>query len=157
MIGLRLLAVAAALLAVPAAAKAAAGDIPFTGGVTSSCLIAVQSGGNLGVSSNLRILASGQPGGTLGLATLTAVGTGFTVSVDQPAGFDSAPGDDTAPTTFLARYRTTGATSVPGLTTAPNAVNPGITTVRVHLRASKSGQNTFAAGDYTATVVLRCE
>lgn len=151
------LGVMVASLALLRPASAANGNIPFAGNLVNLCIINVVSGGNLGISSNYRTLASGQPGGTLGRATVTTTGAGMMLSVDQPTAFDSAPGDDTSPTTFLARYRTTGATVIGGLTSASNALGRGLTNVQVHLRTSKSGANTFAAGDYTATVVLRCE
>lgn len=151
-------ALAAALsFATSHGAAAATANIPFAGNLASLCIINVVSGGNLGLSANYRILASGQPGGTLGRAMVTTTGAGLTLSVDQPTAFDSAPGDDTSPTAFLARYRTSGATVIGGLTSASNALGRGLTNVQVHLRTSKSGSNTFAAGDYTATVVLRCE
>lgn len=151
-----MLAMACALLAV-APAHAATGDVDFGATIAESCSIVITQDGVLGVRpSDQRVLNSANFGGRPGRAIVTASDNSFTISVDQPVAFDSQPADDTAPNDFRASYRVTGATNITR-TPDPEPLNAGNNNVRVHLRVSKPQGESFAGGDYAATVVLRCE
>ena len=150
------IATAAMLLVSAQSATAATGDIPFNGAVTGTCTINVQNGGALGVRNDLRVLNSANFGGSPGRADVVATLNTLQISVDQPTAFDSQPVDDTAPNDFLATYRVTGATNI-ARTANPASLSAGTNRVRVHLRVRKGPGETFAAGNYAATVVLRCE
>lgn len=151
-------AVAAAAL-VPAQAFAATGNIPFNGSVSNTCVITVGSSGTLGVSTDFATLGSTQAGGAPGSASVLATGSGFSLSADAPTAWDSAPTTGGSNVTFASTYSSTGptvATNVAG--TTATALNRGTHNVAINMSATKnvSGE-TFEAGSYSATVVLRCE
>ncbi len=148
------LAVAVCLL--PLRAGAVTGDIPFNSIVTHTCTIVVTRDGILDPRNNFTRLTSRSGPGRPGRANVTATGNGFTVSVDAPVAFDSEPAADITGETFRAWHRANGATSY-GITQNPEPLNRGLSRIRVHMDARKSGADVFEAGNYSATVVLRCE
>lgn len=146
----------AAIVCIQATPLAHAEDVDFNSSVTSSCTITVTRGGTLDPRSNFRRLTSRSGPGTPGRATVFTTGSGFTASVDAPSSFDSKPAADTTPETFRAWHRSRGATSY-NTTQAPQTLNAGTNNIRVHMDARKSGTDVFEAGNYSASVVLRCE
>ncbi len=152
----RLLTILLGAFTWPTASVAASSDVQFDGTVTHSCAIVVDANGTLGVRPDFRVLNSAFADGAPGRATVTSTGNTFTISVDNPSAFDAQPPEDTQPNTFFATYRVTGATNI-ARTDTPQTLNHGTNTVRVHLRVRKPVGEVFEAGDYSATVVLRCE
>jgi len=144
------------LFIVAGSAMATAGNVQFVGKVSHTCSITVDQNGTLGVRSDFTRMNSRKWGGTSGHATITASASGLTASVDDPASFSIEPAADTTPEIFRARHAGSGATSY-GRTRWAKSLNIGVTNVVVDLVVRKSGSDIFEAGDYQATVVLRCE
>jgi len=142
----------------PTIAFAANQAVPFATTVTHTCSITVTRGGTLDPRSDFTRLTSRSGPGTPGRADVVASGNGFTVSVDPPTSFDSEPTADTTSETFRAWHRSRGATSYNN-TQQPQSINAGNNRVRIHMDARKvnGSGNVFEAGNYSATVVLRCE
>ena len=140
------------------ASAAMAQNMQFNGNVSDTCSVIVTQSGTLDPRSNFTRLTSRSGPGTPGRANVTATGSGFTVSVDAPTAFDVEPAADTSPETFRAWHRSNGATNY-GITRQPRAINVGLSRVRVHMDARKANGSgdVFQAGNYTATVILRCE
>lgn len=148
----------AALLAALAAAGpvcAATQDVLFDGEVDAVCTLSVDANGTLGASVDLQSLSSKLAGGAAGTVTLSTTG-GVDLSVD-PVTVVTVPAADVSVTTWTPTYSAAGAHTVAetGGTTALAA--PGTSTLTVHLVGTKSGSDRFAAGDYEATVTVRCE
>lgn len=124
---------------------------------SDSCTIVVGQVGKLHSVANLKRLTSRFGQGVPGIANITTSENNLAVSVQEPISFDLEPaGDLTSPETFRAWHRSTGAT-VYGLTRNPRPINEGLSTILIHLDARKTAGGTFAGGNYSATVVLRCE
>lgn len=141
----------------PGQSSAANANIPFSGTVVDSCSITLDANGVLGPRPDYQVINSRVAnGGSPGRATVFASASGFTLNYDTPSAFDSQPSADTSPETFDVRFRSVGATTF-AETDVPQAMNAGSSTVRVVLIARKAPSDTFAAGSYSATVVLRCE
>jgi hypothetical protein len=143
---------------VPLSASAANQDIQFDGSVTHTCAITVTQSGTLDPRNNFTRLTSRSGPGIPGRANVVASGSGFTLSVDPSTSFDTEPAADTSPETFRAWHRSNGATFYTA-TQAPAAINAGNNRVRIHMDARKinGSGNVFEAGNYSATVILRCE
>lgn len=144
------------LALMPNAAMAASNGISFSSTVTHSCTINVTQSGTLDTRNNYTRLTSRSGPGIPGRATVVATGNTFVLSVDAPTAFDSQPAADTTPETFRAWHRSNGATSY-GTTRNPRTLNDGTSNIRIHMDARKSSGDIFEAGNYSATVVLRCE
>ncbi|TIV65863.1 MAG: hypothetical protein E5V86_10495 [Mesorhizobium sp.] len=136
-------AMAASLLAASACqtASAATGNVLFNGTIT--------------VSSNLQSLSSHNAGGSAGSAQVDTTG-GVSLSVD-PVTTTTVPASDTTATTWTPTFATSGAQTIAETGTATALTVPGTSTVAVNLAGTKSGTNRFSAGNYQATVTLRCE
>lgn len=130
-------------------------DVPFNATVGHTCTINVTQDGTIAPNANFRRLRSFGPG-TPGRADVTASGGGFSVSVDAPTAFNTEPAADVTTETFRAWHRSNGAT-VYGNSQTPVGINAGLNRIRVHMDARKGAGNVFEAGNYSATVVLRCE
>jgi len=152
------LAIIAVLALFPLPADAANQGVPFGLNLTHTCSITVTRGGTLDPRSNFTRLTSRSGPGTPGRADVVTTGNGFTVSVDAPTSFDSEPAEDTSSETFRAWHRSRGATSYNN-TQAPQPINAGTNRIRIHMDARKinGSGDVFEAGDYSATVILRCE
>ncbi|MDZ7824556.1 MAG: hypothetical protein U5K75_11330 [Ahrensia sp.] len=138
---------------------AQASDVEFNSNVNTTCSINVTRNGTLRTATNARILTSSGAGagGVHGTASVTATSNNFRLYVDQPTGFTSRPAADTEPDQLLrARMRSSGATTF-GFTTNNRPLNSGISNVTVEFYARKAAGKSFADGNYTATVVIRCE
>lgn len=147
-----LAAFAATCLAVPAGAA----NVTFEGNVAPTCTLNVTSNGTLTVGTNLQSLSSHNPGGQAGVVQLTTTG-GVDISVDAVTDADEKPAEDNSATTWTPTYSATGAHSISETGTATPLTVPGNSTVSVHLAGTKGGTDRFAAGDYSATVVVLCE
>ncbi|MEM7215561.1 MAG: hypothetical protein AAF423_08460 [Pseudomonadota bacterium] len=149
---------ATAFVVVPMQSIAATGDIPFNGTVNATCIVNVGANGVMTTSADLQTFGSNQAGGSAGTASVVANGGTFNMSVDPVTSFDTEPAADaTSSETFTPSYASTGATSAAPGTTGSTAVGAGTSNVTVDLVAVKGGTDVFAAGNYTATVTLRCE
>lgn len=146
----------AALAASCLAGPAVAANVTFEGTVAPTCTLNVNSNGTMTVSTNLQSLSSHNAGGQAGSVSLTTTG-GVEVSVDAVADADVKPAEDTSATTWIPTYSATGAHTVSETGAATPLAAPGTSTVSVHLAGTKAGSDRFAAGDYSATVVVLCE
>ncbi|MEO1745661.1 MAG: hypothetical protein AAFR13_03945 [Pseudomonadota bacterium] len=138
---------------------AAAQDVQFNGSVASSCSINVTRNGTLAPNpTHARRLASGQPGGQHGLATITADAFGYTLFADPPTSFAEEPTADLAsPENFFAYTRAFAGATNWVWTQAGEALNPGSTNIRIRFAAQKAGSVSFANGNYRGVITLRCE
>lgn len=150
-----LLSAALAISALPA--HAADGIVPFTGLVTSTCVLTVGTPGVLGANADYSTLSSAAAGGTAGLVTALSTGTTFRVSAIAPTSFSISPDGGNDGVTFAASYQASGATSIGNtLGAVTTTLGLGLTNLTVNLDATKSS-GPFPGGAYTAEVVVRCE
>lgn len=137
-------------------ASAATGNVTFNGTVAAICTLVVTNGsGTMTVSPDLQSLSSKNAGGVAGTVTLTTTG-GVTLSVDAVAS-PTVPGTDTTPTTWTPTYSASGIHTIAETGTSTPITSPGVDTVTVHLAGTKSGADRFGAGNYSATVTVRCQ
>lgn len=148
-------AAVAAVLSASAPAFAATGDVQFDATVNNTCGITVNQAGLLTANVGQTSLSSLNAGGAAGQASIVTTSAAYTVSVDQPTAFTTAPVNGGTNVSFAATYAATGATTVAS-TNAANALATGTTNVNVDLTATKSS-GSFPTGTYAAVVVLRCE
>ena len=136
-------------------ASATTQNVIFNGTITATCTLVVATNGTMTVSPDLQSLSSHNSGGSAGTVTLTTTG-GVSLSVD-PVTTTTVPAADTTATTWTPTYAATGAHTIAetGSTTALST--PGASLVSVNLAGTKGSSNRFAAGNYQATVTLRCE
>jgi hypothetical protein len=136
-------------------AYAATQGVLFEATIAPICTLTVGDNGQMAASPDLQTLSSKLGGGDSGSVTLSTTG-GVSLSVD-PVTVVTAPAGDTSPTTWSPTYAVTGSHNI-AERSAPQALGgPGSSTVTVHLVGTKGGSDTFAAGDYEATVTVRCE
>ncbi|MGI9350252.1 MAG: hypothetical protein ACR2O3_01710 [Rhizobiaceae bacterium] len=155
-------AMVAGFAAVPMHANAVTGDVQFNGTVTHTCVINVGRQGTMVADAAFQNLDSTNAGGQSGQAQIVATGNGFDVSIDVPAAFGTEPAADATAETFSGAYTTSGATvtsgsAVGGANSGAQNLSNGTTDVDINLAAAKAGADVFEAGNYVATVVLRCE
>lgn len=137
-------------------ASAATGNVTFSGTVAAVCTLIVTNGtGTMTVSPDLQSLSSHNAGGAPGVVTITTTG-GVTLSVDAVAS-PTVPGTDTTPTTWSPTYSASGAHTIAETGTSTPLTTPGVDAVTVHLAGTKSGADRFGAGNYSATVTVRCQ
>lgn len=137
-------------------AFAATGNVTFNGTVAATCTLLVTNGsGTITVSTDLQSLSSHNAGGVAGAVTLTTTG-GVTLSVDAVTS-PTVPGTDTTPTTWSPTYLATGTHTIAETGTSTALTSPGVDAVVVHLTGTKSGSDRFGAGNYSATVTVRCQ
>lgn len=134
-------------------------NIPFNGSVASSCIITVGSSGTLAANTDFTVLSSEETGGAAGTATILATGGGFSIRADAPASFSSGPTSANDNVTFAANYAVTGANTIAKTDGGTATVlNRGASNVSINMSGTKNGAGeSFEAGTYAATVVLRCE
>lgn len=150
-------AIALSLLTLPGAAVAVTANVPFAATVLATCTVTVAAPGVMTANSDFTRLDSEESGGSAGRATVVTTGATFSVSVDAPSAFITAPAGGNENVTFAANYEASGATVASGiLGTVPTLLNPGVTDVDVDLRATKSA-GVFAQGAYASEAVVRCE
>ncbi|MFK7903019.1 MAG: hypothetical protein AB8B49_09295 [Nitratireductor sp.] len=142
------------LLSLPA--QALAQGVDFEGNVKHTCSINVTRDGLLDPTNGYQRLTSRSGPGIPGVAKVVASGNGFSLSVQAPTLFSSKPSSDTSSETFRAWHRSHGA-SYYAATQQPQTIAHGTSTIRVHMDARKTGADVFEVGNYSATVILRCE
>lgn len=121
------------------------------------CQITLQSPGILGVNPDATELGSRSFGGAPGTALVATSNSSFEIVIDEPLGFSRAPVDAHDGLVMKTSYLGSGSSSFsekPG--NIPQRVKKGLTTVEVHLAASRNGKP-FPAGNYSAELTLRCE
>ncbi|MDX2259928.1 MAG: hypothetical protein NW205_13565 [Hyphomicrobiaceae bacterium] len=153
-----ILPIAIAALALAASpARAVDAIVPFTGLVTSTCVLTVGTPGVLAAGAGLDTLSSSAAGGIPGTVTALTTGSNFRISTIAPSNFSIAPPGGGDGVNFSASYRATGATSI-GDTLGLNEtrLGLGVSILTVNLAAQKSG-GAFPGGAYAAEVVVRCE
>jgi len=136
-------------------ASATTANVLFNGTITATCTLTVNSNGTMTVSSNLQSLSSHNAGGSAGSVQVVTTG-GVTLSVD-PVTATTVPASDTTTATWTPTFATSGAQTIAETGTATALTVPGSSTVAVNLGGTKGGTNSFSAGNYQATVTLRCE
>lgn len=153
----RFLCVTLYCLTFNSSAHAVTDDLPFTAEILSSCIIVIGTHGVMAPSSDYKVLDSEETGGNAGVATITAVGGTFAMSVDAPATFSAAPTGGNDNVTFAAKYGATGVTTATGIVgTTATPLNLGITVMSVDLKATKSS-GVFTEGNYETATTVRCE
>lgn len=141
--------------AIPFSALAATGNVIFNGTIAATCTLTVNTNGTMTVSADLQSLSSQNPGGAPGTVTLSTTG-GVTLSVD-PVTTTTVPVDDLTATTWTPTYASSGAHNIAETGGSSSLTTPGSSTVTVNLAGTKGGSNRFSAGNYQATVTVRCE
>lgn len=140
---------------VPREAPAATQNVLFDATVNPTCTLSIDANGTLAASADLRTLSSKLGGASAGSVTLSTTG-GVDLSVD-PVTVTTVPAADVTATTWTPTYSAAGSHTI-AETGSPTTLNdPGMSTVTVHLVGAKSGANRFSAGNYQATVTVRCE
>lgn len=130
-------------------------NVLFDATVNATCTLSVDSNGTFVASADLQSLSSKLGGGSAGSITLSTTG-GVDLSVD-PVTVVTVPAADVSTTTWTPTYSATGAHTVAETGGTTTLTDPGTSTVSVHLVGTKGGSNRFAAGNYQATVTVRCE
>lgn len=137
--------------------NAATGNVPFTGIVTTTCVLTVGAPGVIAPSADYTTLSSTAAGGLAGTVAALATGGAFKVSAVAPTSFTVAPAGGGDNVSFAATYAGAGSTNI-GATPGTNqtTLNAGVTNLSVNLAATKSN-GVFAGGAYAAEVIVRCE
>src|SRR5690606_16174623 len=148
-----LVLVLASLSAWPAAADTI--GLLFDATVDAGCTHSVNSNGTMVASSDLQTLSSKLAGGSPASLTLSTTG-GVDLSLD-PVTAVTAPAGTVTTTTWTPTYSTSGAHTIAETGGTTSLTSPGTSTVSVDLVGAKSGSDRFAAGNYQATVTVRCE
>lgn len=153
----RMGAVVAALCGGASAARAVDGLVPFNGTILAACVLTVGTPGVLVANGTYTELSSSAGGGLGGIITVLTTGASFKVSALAPSAFTLAPATGNDNVSFAAAYSGSGATTMPNTPGATQtSLGLGVTNVVVNLSATKASGN-FVAGNYTATVTVRCE
>ncbi|GAB5505686.1 MAG: hypothetical protein Rhirs2KO_08490 [Rhizobiaceae bacterium] len=150
-----LLATTATIIIAGASANAATQNVLFNATVSPTCTLTILANGTLAPSADLQSLSSKLAGGSAGSVTLATTG-GVDLSVD-PVATVTVPGADASVTTWTPTYSVAGGHTVAETAGSTTLGAPGLSTVSVHLVGTKGGSDRFAAGNYQATVTVRCE
>ena len=121
------------------------------------CQIMVTQPGALSASFNGNKLSSKLPGGTPGVATITATRSSYKLVLEAPMAFTNMPSNGGDGVRFRATYSATGNTNF-GRTRdgVAKKIKRGNTRIKTHLVAKRQGSS-FPQGYYSAQVTLRCE
>lgn len=122
-----------------------------------ACTIIVGDNGTLKANPGATTLSSSNAGGRSGSAIVSATNSSYELVVDAPFGFSFQPAGGSENTTFSASMSAAGATQFASVPSGVSRrIKRGQTEVTVDF-AAKRNAGSFPAGNYTATVVLRCE
>ena len=123
-----------------------------------SCTIIVDNTpGTMRQNANTTILASTQAGGQAARAQIIATNSSYRASIDAPTGFSVFPNNGNNNTEFSASFSSTGATQfLSSPSDVERKIKKGTSNISVHMSA-KRFSGSFPAGNYAATVTLRCE
>lgn len=138
-----------------ASAFAATGPVTFTGTVTATCTLLVNSNGTMSPSPDLRTVSSKHSGAIGASIGLTSTGN-VTLKVD-PVSTATIPAADTTPTTWKPSYSLAGVQNIANTENATLITVPGTGIVTVHLEGTKGVSDSFVPGVYSAVVTVRCE
>lgn len=154
----KLAVVAALFLLVSAPAHTATTGAVFAGSILSTCILVAGTPGVIAANADYTGMSSHNGGGLASLVTATATGSGFDITTEAPSAFTVAPAGANTGTTFSSSYALSGATTAAEADGAtPRAINFGISTVTVHMAATKSADVFPASLTYSAIVTVRCE
>ncbi len=123
-----------------------------------SCTIEKVSDGNIQPNIANNELTSKSFGGFGGQLKVTATRGRYRLVVDDPLGFSQSPPNGGDAMTMETSFLGNGATNFaerPG--NARIRIRRGVTFIETHFVAKKLNQKTFPAGNYQATLTLRCE
>lgn len=145
------------LLGLPIAGTAAAEtrDVLFSANVAAVCTLTVNSNGTMVAAADLQTLSSKLVGGSPASLTLSTTG-GVDLSLD-PVTVVTVPAGDVSATSWTPTYSATGAHAIAEKAGATALAAPGTSTLSIHLVGAKGGSDRFSAGNYEATVTVRCE
>lgn len=123
-----------------------------------SCTIMVDNTpGTMRQNADSTVLASTQAGGQAARAQIIATNSSYRASVDAPSGFSVFPDQGNNNTSFSASFSASGATE---FLSTPNSVEKkikkGVSNIKINMSARRLS-GSFPAGNYSATVTLRCE
>jgi hypothetical protein len=119
-------------------------------------IIVIQNGSmvqNVGSTKLSSLINPGKPG----MVDVTTSNGSYYLSVDRPSGFSIAPSGGSDDVEFSTQFTGHGVTNFamsPGDSRVK--LKNGLTNVELHLEAKKL-RGSFKAGNYRATVILRCE
>lgn len=130
-------------------------DVIFNATVAAICTLTVNSNGTMAASADLQTLSSKIGAGSPASLSLSTTGD-VELSLD-PVTVVNAPPSDVTATSWTPTYTASGAHSIAETSVTTNLAASGASTVSVHLVGTKSGSNRFSAGNYQATVTVRCE
>lgn len=123
-----------------------------------SCTIIVNNTpGTMRQNVDTTILASSQAGGRPARARIIATNSRYRASISAPSGFSVFPNQGNHNTEFSASFSSRGATnflSVPA--GVDRRIRRGVSRIRINMSAKRLS-GSFPAGQYAATVTLRCE
>lgn len=134
---------------------AATGPVTFTGTVTATCTLLVNSNGTMTPSADLRTVSSKHSGAVGASVGLTSTGN-VTLKVD-PVASAIIPAGDITPTTWKPSYSLAGVQNIANTENATPITVPGSGVVTVHLEGTKGVSDSFVPGLYSAVVTVRCE
>lgn len=122
-----------------------------------SCQILVINGGTIRPNVDSTTLTSKEPGAYAGTAIVTTTRKRFKLRVETPLGFNNMPSGGADNVIFKSTFMGHGATNFserPGGNS--KRLKRGQTNVETHFLARKT-TGSFTAGNYSATLTLRCE
>lgn len=123
-----------------------------------SCTIIVDNTpGVMSQNADTSILSSEQAGGQPARAQIIATNSSFRASIDAPSGFSVFPNNGNHNTEFSASFSSRGATKFLSVSEdVERRIKKGRSRIRIHMTAKRLN-GSFPAGNYEATVTLRCE
>jgi hypothetical protein len=130
-------------------------DVLFNATVAAVCTLSVNSNGTMAASADLQTLSSKLGGGSAASLTLSTTG-GVDLSLD-PVTVVDAPAADVTATSWAPTYAASGAHTIAETAGTTSLAAPGTSTLSIHLIGTKGGTDRFSAGNYEATVTVRCE
>lgn len=145
-----LVAASSILLAQPASAT----NVTLNAALTSSCTLALSTGGVMTTSGSGTVLGSEQSGGTAASMTLVALGTLPTVTFAAPS-LTASPTGWSATSVKEIKYVSTRGANQAYTASSSSFIETGLTdTFTVNGRVTST--EGFAAGNYTLTTVVTC-
>lgn len=126
-------------------------------GTKQFCQIVVLQNGSMAQNVGSTKLSSLINPARAGLADVTTSNGSYYLSMDRPTGFSIAPAGGNDDVEFSTQFTGHGKTNF-GLSPGDSRMKLkiGLTSVEMHLEARKL-KGAFKAGQYRATVILRCE
>jgi len=121
------------------------------------CEIILTRGGSIKENYDHVTISSKIAGGKSGIANVTATKSSYSLHLDVPTAFSSAPSRGSDDTVFTGYYSGTGNTNFAEKTHKfSTRLKRGQSRISTHLVAKRSS-GTFPQGTYAAELTLRCE